>query len=41
MKSPTAVARNQTPIIKPATRAGASFVIELRPTGLRQSSASV
>src|SRR5436190_11737705 len=41
MKLPTDAPRNQTPIIRPATRAGASFVIELRPTGLRHSSAQV
>ena len=36
MKLPTESARNQTPIISPAMRAGASLVIALRPTGLRQ-----
>ena len=41
MKLPTDVARNQTPIISPPIRAGASFVIALRPTGLRQSSPNV
>src|SRR6185436_6195716 len=34
-------ARNQTPIIKPAMRAGASLVIALRPTGLRHNSPNV
>src|SRR5580658_7013184 len=29
---------NHTPIISPATRTGASFVIALNPTGLRHSS---
>src|SRR4051812_32685537 len=41
MKLPTEVARNQTPIIRPPMRSGASFVIALRPTGLRQSSPNV
>ena len=41
MKLPTDAPRNQTPIIRPAIRAGASLVIELRPTGLRHSSAKV
>src|SRR4029078_6032506 len=35
MKLPTDVARNQTPIISPPMRTGASLVIALRPTGLR------
>src|SRR3954470_4225762 len=38
MKLPTESARNQTPIIIPTTLAGASLVMALRPTGLRQSS---
>src|SRR5688572_1999309 len=41
MKLPTDVARNQTPIMRPAMRAGASFVIALKPTGLRHSSPNV
>ena len=41
MKLPTDVARNQTPIIRPAIRAGASLVMALRPTGLRHSSPKV
>ena len=41
MKLPTEAPRNHTPITRPATRAGASLVIELRPTGLRHSSANV
>ena len=41
MKLPTDVARNQTPIISPPMRAGASLVIALRPTGLRHSSPTV
>ena len=41
MKLPTEVARNHTPIIRPAIRTGASFVIALRPTGLRHSSPQV
>src|SRR6188474_395116 len=41
MKLPTDAPRNHTPIIEPTTRAGASFVMELRPTGLRHSSAKV
>ena len=39
MKLPTDAPRNQIPIIDPTTRAGASLVIELRPTGLRHNSA--
>ena len=38
MKLPTDVARNHTPIISEATRAGARRVMADRPTGLRQSS---
>ena len=41
MKLPTETPRNHTPIIKPATRAGASLVIALRPTGLSDSSPKV
>ena len=41
MKLPTDAPRNHTPIIEPTTRAGASLVIALRPTGLRHSSANV
>src|SRR5450432_195992 len=41
MKLPTDAPRNQTPIIEPTIRGGARVVIELRPTGLRQSSAHV
>src|ERR1700694_2150856 len=33
-----AIERNQTPIMKPATRWGASWVIALKPTGLRHIS---
>ena len=33
--------RNHTPIMRPAMRAGASFVIALSPTGLSDSSANV
>src|SRR5258707_5024801 len=32
---------NQTPIIRPTTRAGASLVMALKPTGLRHSSQTV
>src|SRR5260370_42268399 len=35
------VDRNHTPIISPATRAGASLVKALKPTGLRHSSPMV
>src|SRR5690349_12087884 len=35
------VERNHTPIMRPATRAGASLVKALRPTGLRHSSPMV
>src|SRR5678815_218530 len=41
MKLPADAPRNHTPIIEPTTRGGASFVMELRPTGLRHSSAKV
>src|SRR5215471_1425027 len=37
---PSAFDRNQTPIIRPTIRAGASLVTALRPTGLRHSSPS-
>src|SRR5699024_6711180 len=40
-KLPTDAPRNQTPIIAPTIFGGASFVIELRPTGLMSSSAIV
>src|SRR6266850_182703 len=36
-----AIDRNQTPIIIPTIRAGESFVIVLRPTGLKHNSPSV
>ena len=36
--SPKLVERNHMPIAKPAARAGASFVIALKPTGLRHIS---
>src|SRR5215467_6587397 len=32
---------NQTPIMRPATRVGASLVIALKPTGLKHNSPSV
>ena len=35
---PTEFERNQTPIIRPTMRTGASLVTALRPTGLRHSS---
>src|SRR6185295_9808785 len=38
---PIAVARNHRPITWPTKRAGASLVIELKPTGLRHSSPKV
>ena len=38
---PSDVAKNQTPIVWPASRAGANFVTALNPTGLRKSSPSV
>src|SRR5690606_14311706 len=41
MKLPTEAPRNHTPIISDETRAGASFVIALRPTGESVSSPSV
>ena len=37
---PNAFDRNQTPIISPRMRTGASLVTALRPTGLRHSSPS-
>ena len=41
MKLPAYSATNQIPIICPPTRAGASLVMVLSPTGLRQSSPMV
>jgi len=38
MMSPTATDKNQTPIIKPTIRTGASLVTTLKPTGLMESS---
>src|SRR3954464_6188174 len=38
---PILIDRNQIPIMNPAARSGASFVVALNPTGLRQSSPSV
>src|SRR5439155_10288414 len=38
---PKAAARNQIPIVRPTSFSGASLVIVLRPTGLRQSSPTV
>ena len=40
-KFPTEIERNQTPMVSPAIRAGASLVIALKPTGLRHSSPTV
>ena len=41
MRLPSAVAMNHSPMICPTIRAGASFVIELSPTGLTHSSPMV
>src|ERR1035437_4464227 len=38
---PMLVERNQMPMMNPAARAGASFVMALKPTGLRHTSPSV
>src|SRR4030095_7903672 len=40
-KLPNEIERNQTPIISPARRCGASFVVVLRPTGYKQISPMV
>src|SRR5262245_56626938 len=40
-KLPKEIARNHTPIIRPPIRCGASLVVVLRPTGLKQSSPTV
>src|SRR5262249_28612971 len=41
VKLPTDIDKYQTPMIRPAMRAGASFVIALIPTGLSDSSPNV
>src|SRR5690606_36238045 len=41
IRLPSELPRNQVPIICPTNRGGASFVTELSPTGLRQSSPNV
>src|SRR5919204_3719902 len=41
VKLPTDIDRYQTPMMRPAMRAGASFVIALIPTGLSDNSPNV